>query len=68
MLKKDRKDAKLIVFPADDKGNSITKIVATETTEVELDFGIRHELALKWISKFLNESQSGVLRKNLVLH
>lgn len=68
MIKKQRKIAVLKMSPPDKDGNRMIVLRASETTEVELEVGIRHELALKWISKFLDESQSGVLRKNLVLH
>jgi hypothetical protein len=68
MKRQTSKTAKLIFSPPDVAGNSVIKLIAEETTSVELEIDIEHEMTMRWIFNILNENHVAVPRRHKIFH
>ena len=68
LKRQSSKTAKLIFSKPDASGNSFIKVIAEETTSVELEIGIEHDMTLRWIMDILDENHISLPRRQRVFH
>ena len=68
MIKNLKRTATMTISPPAPDGNSVVKIKSENIVEMEMEFGIRHDAAMKMMFEMLLENQVSLARGRLYKH